>query len=99
MTQFETMSPDYFESNEAAIRTAVHLLRVNAKRRKRFQLATVYEKRSGELLVEVFATSFGPVVVYAAVAAVACLTDAVINIIRLMTVLRKTFRLFDRPRC
>jgi hypothetical protein len=44
----------------------VKLLLADSKRRRRFQLATVYEKRTNELLAEVLDTGFGPVVVYSA---------------------------------
>jgi hypothetical protein len=60
----ELMSREVFDQNGDAIGAAVRLLLDNPKRRRQFQLATVYEKRTNELLVEVLFTGFGPVVVY-----------------------------------
>jgi hypothetical protein len=61
------MSWETFDQNSDEIVAAVRLLVADSKRRRRFQLVTVYEKRTGEpgeLLIEVLATSFGPVIVY-----------------------------------
>lgn len=58
------MSRETFEQHGDEIHTAVRLLLADSKRRKRFQLATVHERSSKELLAEVLDTSFGPVVVY-----------------------------------
>ena len=58
------MSWDTFDHNGAQIETAVRLLLVDPKRRRKRQLAAVYENRTHELLAEVLSTSFGPVVVY-----------------------------------
>jgi hypothetical protein len=58
------MTREMFDQNAEEICTAVRFLLANPKRRKKFQLATVYEKRTNELLAEVLSTVFGPVVVY-----------------------------------
>jgi hypothetical protein len=42
----------------------VTLLVAVSKRRRKFQLATVHEKHTNDLLAEVLSISFGPVVVY-----------------------------------
>lgn len=65
MTRLEPMRAETFEQNEAAIANAVKLLSADPKRRRQFRVAGIYETRSGELLAEVLATSFGPVIVYA----------------------------------
>ena len=59
------MSWETFDLNGAQIETAVRLLLVDPKRRRRL-LGAVYENRTGERLAEVLSTSFGPVVVYSA---------------------------------
>ena len=61
----EFMSQDVFDSNNEQIRIAVQLLLAKPESRKKFQLAAVYEKSSGDLLAEVLPTALGPVVVYA----------------------------------
>ena len=58
------MSREFFDENRDKIDTALRLLFDDPKLHRQSRLATVYEKRSGELLVEVLWTSFGPVVVY-----------------------------------
>ena len=64
MTEPNFMSWDVFDRDGTEIETAVRLLLLDPKRRRRFQLGAVYEKRTTELLAEVLSTSFGPVVVY-----------------------------------
>lgn len=64
MNTFAGMSWATFDENRNGISTAVKLLHAEPKRRRQFQLVTVHEKSTGELLLEVLATSFGPVVVY-----------------------------------
>jgi hypothetical protein len=58
------MSWETFDQNSDEIVAAVRLIVADSKRRRKFQLAAVYERRTNELLVEVFQTGFGPVVVY-----------------------------------
>jgi hypothetical protein len=58
------MSRETFEQHGDEIVTAVRLILADSKRRRRFQLATVHEKASNELLVEALWTLLGPVVVY-----------------------------------
>jgi hypothetical protein len=63
----EYMSREVFHQHRDEITAAVRLLLADPRRRKRFQLATVYEKkRRNELLAEVLSTGFGPVVAYSA---------------------------------
>lgn len=58
------MSSETFDQNSDEIVAAVRLIVADSKRRRKFQLAIVYESHTNELLAEVLSTSFGPVVVY-----------------------------------
>jgi hypothetical protein len=64
MRAFAWMSPETFDRNREEIRAAVLALIGNPKSRRRFRLAALYEKSSGELLAELFTTVHGPVVCY-----------------------------------
>ncbi|HWF69017.1 MAG TPA: hypothetical protein VG187_05535, partial [Mycobacterium sp.] len=64
MSAFAGMSWKTFDENRERIEVAVQLLIADPKRRKRFQLAEVFETSSSEQLAEVLSTNFGPVVVY-----------------------------------
>lgn len=53
-----------FYENKPEILAGVNALMAKSRSRKRFRLVAVYERGSGELLLEAFAVSRGPVVVY-----------------------------------
>ena len=57
------MSRAVFDENRGSIAAQVNAMLADSKSRKRFCLATLYEKKTGTLLAEVMQTSHGPVVV------------------------------------
>lgn len=62
--EFAGMSQQTFDENEPAILAALRALMSNPKSRNRYRLGAIYAKPTGELLMEVFRTNHGPVVVY-----------------------------------
>jgi hypothetical protein len=58
------MTWEVFEENRPAILAAVKALMANPKSRRRFRLAALYEKRTSDLVAEMFGTAHGPVVVW-----------------------------------
>lgn len=59
-------SREAFDADRENIELAVRLLISDAKRRKRFQIATVYDRAHSELVAEVLGINSGPVVAYSA---------------------------------
>jgi hypothetical protein len=64
MSGLDFMRWETFDQNSDEIVAAVRLIVADSKRRRKFQLAAIYERHTNELLAEVFSTGFGPVVVY-----------------------------------
>lgn len=65
MHELTFMSLDTFNENKAAVLAEVTtILSAKGKTRSRFRYIAVYEKCCGQLLAEVFLTSFGHVVAY-----------------------------------
>lgn len=60
------MTRQMFDEHRDEIDRAVTLVTKDPKRRKLFQIATVYNRQSSELLAEVLLTHYGLVVAYAA---------------------------------
>jgi hypothetical protein len=58
------MSREAFDANRADIDTQIStILATQGKTRRRFRLRAIYERRSSELVAELFATTHGPVLV------------------------------------
>jgi hypothetical protein len=61
------MSHEVFDRNRSTVFTEIQIiLAAKGKSRRRFRLMAVYEKKTGEMLAEVFRTSLGPAVVMTA---------------------------------
>ncbi len=68
MSDDNWMNPKTFLLNHQEITTAVTVLMNNSKSRKRFRILELHTARGGELIAEVFRTTYGPVIVYRATA-------------------------------
>jgi hypothetical protein len=64
VTDCETMSQEAFDADEPAIRDLVKAIMSNAKIRKSCRIFELHEMHTGELLAELFDTSYGPVIAH-----------------------------------
>jgi hypothetical protein len=58
------MSQETFDANEAVIRAGVQAIMRNPKWRKSSRIFALHETHTGELLAEVFRTTYGPVIAH-----------------------------------